>query len=217
VSASTTTRSLPREAAVLSSLTATAGQSCSHPRLAGDPSTSTCCVVHRKTCRSRCLPWSQSPAAGKRSSNGPLVDGACQIVTPDPYIVPGSTFTREQGVGGIAQPWYVSALLPLNASVTCVPIVASRRCYISSTTDPACPFMTEVFKGVLWQWVPCIDAGAVHSIMPYFASNSAFKRCFLFRKHITHRGSALTTTERQHVVSELPAACLPGFRDNVSV
>ncbi len=37
---------------------------------------------------SRCLPWSASPAAGKRSSNGPLVDGACQIVTPDPCPPP---------------------------------------------------------------------------------------------------------------------------------
>jgi hypothetical protein len=34
---------------------------------------------------SRCLPWSQTPAAGKMSTNGPLVDGACQIVSPDPY------------------------------------------------------------------------------------------------------------------------------------
>jgi alpha-tubulin suppressor-like RCC1 family protein len=91
-----------------------------------------------KAC-SRCLPWSQTPAAGKLSTAGPLVDGACQIVTPDTYIVPGSTFTREQGEGGLPQPW----------------------CYITPTTDPSCPSKTEVFSGVPWQWVQCNDAGNI--------------------------------------------------------
>jgi hypothetical protein len=37
-----------------------------------------------------------------------------------------------------------------------------RRCYISPTTDKGCPYMTEVFSGVLWQWVTCSDTGSFY-------------------------------------------------------
>ncbi len=52
--------------------------------------------------------------------------------------------------------------LVVPSSVLHVLPICFRRCYISPTTDRGCPYMTEVFSGVLWQWVTCSDTGSFH-------------------------------------------------------